>query len=118
MLESLLPQVSMMQGELKTVKEFRKRRAETEAQLGQLRASLSEAEREHQAALQALEQRFFEEKVSVCAGCSGFRGEVSVTCRQVRLQKEANRRIAELSEKAHSEAVRYAPPQPPLASPP
>ena len=66
MLESLLSQVSMMQGELKTVKEFRKRRAETEAQLGQLRASLSEAEREHQAALQALEQRFFEEKVSEC----------------------------------------------------
>ena len=28
-------------------------------------------------------------------------------CEQVRLQKEANRRIAELSEKAHSGAVRY-----------
>ena len=29
-------------------------------------------------------------------------------CDQVRLQKEANRRIAELSEKAHTEAVRYS----------
>ena len=54
--------------------------------------------------------------MSAC--CSGFRCEVSVTRRQVRLQKEANRRIAELSEKAHSEAVRYAPPQPPPPSQP
>jgi hypothetical protein len=75
-----------MQGELKTVKEFRKQRGEMEAQLAQLRVTLTETERQHQVALQALEQRFFEEKV--------------------RLQKEANLRIAELSEKAHWEAVR------------
>ena len=54
-----------MQGELKTVKEFRKKRGEMEVQLVQLRATLTETERQHQVALQALEQRFFEEKVHV-----------------------------------------------------
>ena len=62
----LSTQLSVMQGELKTVKEFRKKRAEMQAQLAQLQGALSEAEREHQAALQALEQRFFEEKVCMC----------------------------------------------------
>ena len=32
---------------------------------------------------------------------------LSIFTFQIRLQKEANRRIAELSEKAHSEAVKY-----------
>lgn len=59
------PQLSVMQGELKTVKEFRKCRAEMEAQLAQLRVTLTESDREHQAALQSLEQRFFEEKVYI-----------------------------------------------------
>ena len=59
----LLSQLSVMQGELKTVKEFRKCRSVMEAELARLRASLSESEKEHQTALQALEQRFFEEKV-------------------------------------------------------
>ena len=58
-------QLSVMQSELKTVKEFRKKRAEMEVQLVQLRATLTETERQHQVALQALEQRFFEEKVHV-----------------------------------------------------
>lgn len=52
-----------MQGELKTVKDFRKRRSEMEAELAQLRLALSESETVHQTALQTLEQRFFEEKV-------------------------------------------------------
>lgn len=52
-----------MQGELKTVKEFRKRRTEMEAQLSQLQMTLTQSEKEHKAALQALEHRFFEEKV-------------------------------------------------------
>ena len=46
--------------------------------------------------------------VCVCACacvCSDLRDTYPHS--QVRLQKEANRRIAELSEKAHSEAVRY-----------
>ena len=55
-----------MQGELKTVKEFRKHRTELEAQLTSLRTALTSSEQEHQAALQALEHRLFEEKVSQC----------------------------------------------------
>lgn len=58
-------QLSVIQGELKTVKEFRRLRAEMEAQLVQLRVSLTQAEQEHQSALQSLEHRFFEEKVIV-----------------------------------------------------
>lgn len=53
----------MIQGELKTVTEFRKHRAEMEAQLLQLRVTLTDSEQEHQTALQALEHRFLEEKV-------------------------------------------------------
>ena len=54
-----------MQGELKMVKEFRKRRSELEAELERLRASLTGSEQEHQSTMQALEQRFFEEKVEI-----------------------------------------------------
>ena len=56
-------------------------------QLEQLQASLEASAYEHKTALSNMEHRFFEEKL--------------------RLQKEANRRIAELAEKAHAEAVRY-----------
>ena len=76
----------MMQGELKTVREFRKRRAEMQQQLEQLQLSLEASAHEHKSSLSNMEHRFFEEKL--------------------RLQKEANRRIAELAEKAHAEAVR------------
>ena len=75
-----------MQSELKVVKEFRKKRAEMQQQLDQLQASLDEAEHDHKHTLSTMEEKFFEEKV--------------------RLQKEANRRIADLAEKAHTEAVR------------
>lgn len=53
-----------MQGELKTVREFRRKRAEMQQQLGSLQSSLEEAEQEHKRALLQMEQRFFEEKVS------------------------------------------------------
>ena len=76
-----------MQGELKTVREFRKRRAEMQQQLEQLQSSLDASAHDHKTSLSNMEHRFFEEKL--------------------RLQKEANRRIAELAEKAHTEAVRY-----------
>ena len=75
-----------MQGELKTVREFRKRRAEMQHQLEQLQSSLDVSAHEHKASLSNMEHRFFEEKL--------------------RLQKEANRRIADLAEKAHTEAVK------------
>lgn len=76
----------MIQGELKTVREFRKRRGEMQQQLDQLQATLEETEKEHEKTLSAMEYKFFEEKL--------------------RLQREANRRIAELAGKAHDEAVR------------
>lgn len=76
----------MIQGELKTVREFRKKRAEMQQQLDLVQGSLEEAERDHEKAISGMEYKFFEEKL--------------------RLQKEANRRIAELAGKAHREAVR------------
>ena len=82
----IIPKIRVMQGELKTVREFRKRRAEMQQQLEQLQASLEASAYEHKTSLSNMEHRFFEEKL--------------------RLQKEANRRIAELAEKAHAEAVR------------
>ena len=56
-------------------------------QLEQLQQSLEDAEQEHKKTISELEYKFFEEKI--------------------RLQKEANRRIADLAGKAHDEAVRY-----------
>ncbi len=76
-----------MQDELKIVTEFRKKRAEMQKQLEELQCCLDEAAHEHKVTLSTMEQRFFEEKL--------------------RLQKEANRRISDLAEKAHTEAVRY-----------
>lgn len=76
----------MIQGELKTVREFRKRRTEMQQQLDQLRSTLEESEKDHEKAMSNMEYKFFEEKL--------------------RLQKEANRRIAELAGKAHEEAIR------------
>ena len=52
-----------MQGELKTVREFRKKRAEMQRHLEQLQTSLEEAERDHKASLSGMEHKFFEEKV-------------------------------------------------------
>ena len=83
---SLPLQIKVIQGELKTVREFRKRRGEMQQQLDQLQTSLEESEKDHEKSVAAMEYKFFEEKL--------------------RLQKEANRRIAELAGKAHEEAVR------------
>ncbi len=54
----------MMQNELKTVREFRKKRAEMQVQLEQLHESLEARERDHHSVLSHMEQKFFEEKVS------------------------------------------------------
>ncbi len=75
-----------MQDELKTVKEFRKKRTEMQQQLDHLQCAVDEAEHEHTLSLSTLEQKLFEEKVI--------------------LQKDANRKIANLAEEAHVEAVR------------
>ena len=75
----------MIQGELKIVREFRKKRGEMQQQLDKLKEVLAESEKDHDKAMSGMEYKFFEEKL--------------------RLQKEANRRIAELAGKAHDEAV-------------
>ena len=106
-----------MQSELKTVREFRKRRAEMQQQLEQLQSSLEASEHEHKTSLSNMEHRYslplslslfllFSIFLSLpfhynCCCVSRFFEE------KLRLQKEANRRIAELAEKAHAEAVRY-----------
>ena len=75
----------MIQGELKIVREFRKKRGEMQQKLDKLKETLEESARDHDKAMATMEYRFFEEKL--------------------RLQKEANRRIADLAGKAHNEAV-------------
>lgn len=79
-------QIKVIQSELKTVKEFRKRRAEMQQQIDQLQEKLEEAGTDHEKAMADMEYKFFEEKL--------------------RLQKEANRRIADLAGRAHEEAVK------------
>jgi len=76
----------MIQNELKTVREFRKKRAEMQQQLEQMQECMETTERNHKKVISSMEYKFYEEKL--------------------RLQKEANRRIAELAERAHDEAVR------------
>ena len=46
-----------MQGELKTVREFRKRRAEMQQQLEQLQSSVEASEHEHKTSLSNMEHR-------------------------------------------------------------
>ncbi len=76
----------MIQSELKMVKEFRKKRAEMQHEIEQLQDTVSETRQGYKDSLTTMEHKFFEEKL--------------------RLQKEANRRIAELAGKAHEEAVK------------
>ncbi|XP_076442356.1 basal body-orientation factor 1-like isoform X3 [Babylonia areolata] len=78
-------EVELMQSELKTVKEFRRKRGLMQKELDEIKESMHNANRDHKATLARLEQKFFEEKM--------------------RLQQEANQKIAELAEKAHTEAI-------------
>ncbi|XP_066526240.1 basal body-orientation factor 1 isoform X2 [Hoplias malabaricus] len=75
----------MIQGELKTIKEFRKKKAQMEQELSTIKESMYIADREHQDNLARMEHKFFREKV--------------------RLEKEAEQRIAQLAERAHNEAI-------------
>ncbi|XP_045186628.2 basal body-orientation factor 1-like [Mercenaria mercenaria] len=77
--------VEMMQSELKMVKEFRRKRGQMQKDLDEIKESMYNANREHKATLSRMEQKFFEEKM--------------------RLQQEANQKIAELAERAHTEAI-------------
>ncbi|XP_062863286.1 basal body-orientation factor 1 [Trichomycterus rosablanca] len=75
----------MIQGELKIIKEFRKKKADMEQELITIKENMYIAEREHQESLARMEHKFFSEKV--------------------RLEKEAEQRIAQLAERAHNEAI-------------
>nr|XP_046164257.1 basal body-orientation factor 1-like isoform X1 [Oncorhynchus gorbuscha] len=75
----------MIQGELKTIKEFRKKKAQMEQELNSIKESMYIEDREHKESLARMEHKFFSEKV--------------------RLEKEAEQRIAQLAERAHNEAI-------------
>ncbi|KAM9432299.1 basal body-orientation factor 1-like isoform 1-T1 [Salvelinus alpinus] len=75
----------MIQGELKTIKEFQKKKAQMEQELNSIKESMYIADREHKESLARMEHKFFSEKV--------------------RLEKEAEQRIAQLAERAHNEAI-------------
>lgn len=74
-----------MQGELKVVREFRKKRTQMQKELDQIKGAMGEMGRKHKDTISRMERKFFEEKV--------------------RLQKEANIKITELVTKAHHDAV-------------
>ncbi|XP_074649646.1 basal body-orientation factor 1-like isoform X1 [Tubulanus polymorphus] len=78
-------EVSLMQSELKLVKEFRRKRAAMQKDLDEIKEGMFLANRDHKTEMTKMEQKFFEEKM--------------------RLQQEANQKIAELAEKAHTEAI-------------
>ena len=52
-----------MQGELKTMKEFRRKRAELQERLETMQETLDSMKHEHRQQLINLEEKFFEEKV-------------------------------------------------------
>uniref|UniRef100_A0A8D2AW45 Basal body-orientation factor 1 n=1 Tax=Sciurus vulgaris TaxID=55149 RepID=A0A8D2AW45_SCIVU len=53
----------MIQTELKTIKQFQKRKIQVEKELDDLKENLRNTEKKHQESLSRLESRFFEEKV-------------------------------------------------------
>ncbi|XP_023367255.1 basal body-orientation factor 1 [Otolemur garnettii] len=78
-------EIGMIQTELKTVKQFQKRKIQVEKELEDLKENLRNTERKHQETLRRLEGRFFEEKH--------------------RLEREAEKKIIMLAERAHHEAI-------------
>ncbi|XP_015756974.1 PREDICTED: basal body-orientation factor 1-like [Acropora digitifera] len=78
-------EVKLMQSELKLVKEFRRKRAQMQRELDEIKETMYTTEKHHKDTLQQMEHKFFEEKI--------------------RLQQEASKKIAELAERAHSEAI-------------
>ncbi|XP_062325958.1 basal body-orientation factor 1 isoform X2 [Osmerus eperlanus] len=75
----------MIQGELKTIKEFKKKKAHMEHELSSIKENMYIADKEHKENLARMELKFFSEKV--------------------RLEKEAEQRIARLAERAHNDAI-------------
>jgi len=78
-------EVKLMQSELKLVKEFRRKRALMQKEIDDIKDDLFMNEKGHSQALEKMERKFFDEKI--------------------RMQQEANRKISELAERAHTEAI-------------
>ncbi|XP_033097175.1 basal body-orientation factor 1-like [Anneissia japonica] len=78
-------EVKLMQSELKLVKEFRRKRGQMQKELEEIKEDMFLTNKEHKEQLQRMEHKFFEEKI--------------------RLQQEASQKIAELAERAHTEAI-------------
>ncbi|XP_032143778.1 basal body-orientation factor 1 isoform X6 [Sapajus apella] len=78
-------EIGMIHTELKTVRQFQKRKIQVERELDDLKENLRNTERIHQETLRRLESRFFEEKH--------------------RLEQEAEKKIVMLAERAHHEAI-------------
>ncbi|XP_036168522.1 basal body-orientation factor 1 isoform X1 [Myotis myotis] len=78
-------EIGMIQTELKTIKQFQKRKIQVEKELDDLKENLRNTERKHQEMLRKLENRFFKEKH--------------------RLEQEAEKKVIMLAERAHHEAV-------------
>uniref|UniRef100_A0A8C0W000 Basal body-orientation factor 1 n=1 Tax=Castor canadensis TaxID=51338 RepID=A0A8C0W000_CASCN len=78
-------EIGMIQTELKTIKQFQKRKIQVERELDDVKENLRNTEKKHQETLRRLEGKFFEEKQ--------------------RLEKEAEKKIVMLAERAHNEAV-------------
>ena len=62
----------MMQTELKTMREFRRKRAELKEQLQAMQEALDTTQHEHKQQLTGMEQKFFEEKVCPLNSSSFF----------------------------------------------
>ncbi|XP_034078185.1 basal body-orientation factor 1 isoform X1 [Gymnodraco acuticeps] len=76
---------NMIQDGMKTIKEFEKRKAQMEQELSDIRESMDLSDKKHRENLNKVECRFFKEKD--------------------RLEKEAERTIAVVVERAHNEAI-------------
>uniref|UniRef100_G3NY74 Basal body-orientation factor 1 n=1 Tax=Gasterosteus aculeatus aculeatus TaxID=481459 RepID=G3NY74_GASAC len=75
----------MIQDGMKTIKEFQKRKSQMEQELIDIRENMDAADKDHREKLNILEQNFFLEKI--------------------RLEREAEKTIALVEEKAHVEAI-------------
>ncbi|XP_075050698.1 basal body-orientation factor 1 isoform X2 [Mixophyes fleayi] len=78
-------EMQIIQSEFKMMKEFRRRKAELERELEEIKDSLHRANKDHKESLGSMERRFLQEKQ--------------------RLEKEAEKKVLKLAEKAHTEAV-------------
>ncbi|XP_067894742.1 basal body-orientation factor 1-like isoform X2 [Heterodontus francisci] len=78
-------EIQLIQEELQRVKEFRKKQVFLENELDDIKDTMNTTNKEHKETLRQLESKFFEEKM--------------------RLEREAEQRLIQLTEQAHTEAI-------------